>query len=345
MKTAVFTDIKKIEIQEVARPEVSDNKILLKVHATAICTWEQRVYTGVKEVNFPFIGGHEIAGEIVEIGSKVDQNNWNIGDKVVYGTNLACGSCYFCKKGEEQNCLYFDHSKHLEGLPHKGMGGFSEYLLVEPKHIFKYSNVSPTEAALAEPVSCVIHSVNSAEVEFGDVVVVIGCGIMGQLHIQLAKIKGATIIASDLCNGRLELAKENGADFVNNPDEEDLYGLIQEVTGGIGAQVVFDTTPVAKVAEEAVNYLSILGTLILYSSFYPDKPIEISPDTLHKKATRIIGTANSNQRDFMQACAMISNGTINLKPFVSETYPFNQIEDALESAIKADKYRVVVTFD
>lgn len=345
MKTAVFTDVNKIQFEEVERPVVTPDKILITVNACAICTWEQRVYTGVKKVDFPFIGGHEISGEIIDIGSNIDNKIWGIGDKVVYGTNLACGDCYFCKKGEEQNCLYFDHSKHLEGLPHKGMGGFSEYMLVEPKHIFKYDNVSSLEASLTEPVSCVIHSVETADVKFGDIVVIIGCGIMGQLHIQLAKRRGATVIASDMNVERLKQAKKMGADYTNNPDENNLKELVNEVSDEIGAQVVFDTTPISKVAEESVDLLSNLGKLVLYSSFYPDNPIEISPDTLHKKATQIVGTANSNSRDFTEAAKMISEKTINVSDFIDEVYPFDDIENALESAVKGDKYRVVVEFN
>ncbi|MFQ7235790.1 MAG: alcohol dehydrogenase catalytic domain-containing protein, partial [Enterococcus hulanensis] len=117
MKTAVFYGIKDLKIEECDLPEVSENKILIKIEACAICTWEQRVYTGVKKVEYPFIGGHEIAAEIVALGSNIDKTKWQVGDKVVFGTNLACGECDFCKSGEEQNCLDFNHSKQLEGLP------------------------------------------------------------------------------------------------------------------------------------------------------------------------------------------------------------------------------------
>ena len=341
----MFTDVGKIQIQEVERPAITPNKILIKVDACAICTWEQRVYTGVKEVDFPFIGGHEISGEIIEMGSNISNEIWQVGDKIVYGTNLACGDCYFCKKGEEQNCMYFDHSKHLEGLPYKGMGGFSEYMLVESKHIFKYNNVSALEASLTEPLSCVIHSVKRADIQFGDIVVIVGCGIMGQLHIQLAKKRGATVIASDINPARLDHAKESQADYINNPEEESLTDLIEEISSGVGAQVIFDTTPISKVAEELVELLSNLGKLVLYSSFYPDNPIKISPDTLHKKATQIMGTANSNSSDFVEATKMISEKTINLSNFIDEVYPLDGIEDALISATKGYKYRVVIDFN
>lgn len=208
MKTAVFYGIKDLRIEECDLPEVSENKILIKIEACAICTWEQRVYTGIKKVDYPFIGGHEIAAEIVALGSSIDKTKWQVGNKVVFGTNLACGDCDFCKSGEEQNCLDFNHSKHLEGLPHKGMGGLSEYMLVEPKHLFHYFGVTPEEAALTEPLSCVVHSCETADIQYGDLVVVIGCGIMGLLHVALAVKSGARVIACDLNSERLALAKK-----------------------------------------------------------------------------------------------------------------------------------------
>ncbi|MBE6083429.1 MAG: alcohol dehydrogenase [Tissierellaceae bacterium] len=344
MKTAVFQDIKKLVIEECELPKVTDSNILIKTDACAICTWEQRVYTGVKKVEFPFIGGHEISATVVDVGKKVDKNIWKVGDKVVFGTNLACGNCYHCKMGNEQSCINFNHSKHLDGMPYRGMGGLSEYMLANPKHLFKYNNVTPEEAAIAEPLSCVIHSTETAGIQYGDVVVVIGCGIMGQFHIQLAVKSGAVVIASDLNEKRLELAKKFGAHYTVNPKKDNLKNVVMNVTDSIGAQIVFDTTPISSIVKEGIDLLANTGKIVLYSSFYPDTPVEFSPDSVHKKSLQILGSANSNSKDFMKASKMISEGVINVKPFISEVYPFNQVTDAFESAIKGDKYRVVVRF-
>lgn len=206
MKTAVFTDIKQVGLEEYDRPSASGNKVLIKVDAAAICTWEQRVYTGVNKVEFPFIGGHEIAGHIEEMGNEVNKNEWSVGDKVVVGVTLPCRNCFYCKSGNEQSCEHFDHSAHLPGLPYRGMGGFSEYLLVSPDCMFKYSGVSPEEACIIEPVSCVVHSVETAQVSLGDTVLVIGCGIMGLLHTAVCTKRGAKVIVSDVNEERLEMA-------------------------------------------------------------------------------------------------------------------------------------------
>ncbi len=342
MKTAVFTGPKKVELRQCPIPQVGKEDVLVKIDACAICTWEQRVYTGVKKVEFPFIGGHEMVGRIVEMGSRVDKRQWKVGERVAVGVMLACQNCYFCKTGNTQSCEYFDHSKHLEGLPEKGMGGFSEYLLVPSENLFKYDKISAEEATITEPLSCVLHSVETANVQFGDTVLVIGCGIMGLLHVLLSVRKGAVVVASDVNGERLKLAKELGAAYTVNPSEENLRDRVKEISGGIGAQVVFDTTPIAAVAEDAIKCAGQMGKVVLYSSFYPDTPVKFSPDWLHKGAVQILGTANSNERDFVRATRMLSEGVVNVKPFVSEVYEFEDIQSALESAIKGDKFRVVL---
>ncbi|MGY3750623.1 zinc-dependent alcohol dehydrogenase [Vagococcus acidifermentans] len=344
MKTAVFEGIEKIKIEEYDIQKIPDDKILIKIEACAICTWEQRVYTGVKQVEFPFIGGHEIAAEIVGLGKKINEKIWHIGDKVVYGTNLACGDCYYCKTGQEQNCLYFDHSKQLEGLPHKGMGGLSEYMLANPKHLFHYDTVTPEEAALSEPLSCVIHSCETADIQYGDVVVVIGCGIMGLLHVSLAAKSGAIVVACDLKDDRLALSRTVGASYTINTKEQNLYDEVMKLTDQIGANVVFDTTPISELVDDAVAIVANLGKVVLYSSFYPDTPVSLSPDRLHKNSYQLLGTANSNSRDFMRSTRLISKGVIDVKPFISEVYDFEEVEQAFKSAVKGDKYRVVVKF-
>lgn len=344
MKTAVFTDIKEIELQECERPVAKGNKVLVKIDATAICTWEQRVYTGVNKVEFPFIGGHEIAAHIVAMGEDVNQAEWNIGDKVVVGATLQCRNCYYCKTGNSQSCDHFNHSAHLEGLPHKGMGGLSEYMLVSTDCIFKYDNVLPEEAAIIEPVSCVVHSIETAGVQLGDTVLIIGCGIMGLLHTALAVKQGAAVIVSDINEERMEIAKKMGAKYTVNPAKENLAQKVCEITKGKKAQVVFDTTPLPSVVGDTFQCVCNAGKIVLYSSIHPAEPVPFDPNWVHGKSIQILGTANSNDRDFMRAAQMVSEGVIDLKPFVSEVYQAEDVKDAFESAIKGDKFRVVVKF-
>lgn len=344
MRTAVFTGIKEIGLEECDRPVAKGNKALVKIDSCAICTWEQRVYTGVNEVEFPFIGGHEIAAHIVALGDEVNTNEWAVGDKVVVGATLQCRNCFHCKTGNSQSCDHFNHSAHLEGMPHKGMGGLSEYMLVSPDCMFKYENVTSQEAAIIEPVSCVVHSVETAEIQLGDTVLVIGCGIMGLLHVAIASKQGAAVIVSDVNEERLEIAKSLGAKYVVNPAKEDLKTRVAEITNGIKAQVILDTTPIASVVQDAFECVANAGKIVLYSSIHPKKPVLFDPGWVHSKSIKILGTANSNDRDFVRAARMVSEGVIDTKPFISEVYEADDIKEAFESAIKGDKFRVVVNF-
>lgn len=344
MKTAVFRDIGKIGLETCERPKASGNKVLVKVEACAICTWEQRVYTGVNQVEFPFIGGHEIAGRIVEIGEDVNKTEWNIGDRVVIGVTLPCRNCYYCKTGNEQCCEHFNHSAHLEGMPYHGMGGLSEYILASTDSLFHYENVSPEEAAMIEPVSCVVHSVETADVQLGDTVLIIGCGIMGLLHTAICAKQGANVIVSDVNESRTSLAIQLGAKAAINPAKESLEEQVKKFTGGLKAQVVFDTTPIPSVVQDAFRCVSNAGKIVLYSSIHPADLIPFDPNWVHGKSIQILGTANSNSRDFVRAAQMISSGVLDLKPFVSEVFESEQIKEAFESAVQGDKFRVIVKF-
>ena len=342
MKVAVFTGPGAIEIQTAPKPAPKPNQILMRIKACAICTWEQRVYSGIKKVEFPFVGGHEMTGVIEAIGSEIDPNCWKVGDTAAIGLMLACGSCHYCQIGEQGSCENFNHSKQLDGLPYHGMGGLSEYMLVRPEHLFKFNHISHEHATLTEPLSCVIHSTEMAQIKFSDTVLVIGCGIMGLFHTILSVKSGASVIACDLDDSRLKLASELGAHKVINSSNIDLDKQVRKLTNGRGADVIFDTTPISAVAKDALKSAGKLGKIVFYSSFYPDIPIDISPDWLHKNLIQLIGTANSNQTDFMKSAKMLSEGIVDAKPFISEVYPLDRVKEAFESAVKGDKFRVVV---
>ena len=349
MKTAVFHGRMDISLEECERPRAKGNKVLVKVDCCALCTWEQRVYTGVNKVEYPFIGGHEISGEIVGLGDDVNPDEWAVGDKVVVGNTLPCGDCYYCKTFEEQSCAHFDHGAQLEGLPYHGMGGLSEYMLVTTHCLFKYRNVTPQEASIVEPLSCVVHSVETADIQLGDYVLVIGCGIMGQLHVQVAKKRGAVVIVSDINRERTVLARRYGADYAIDPSKESLPERVLELTHGLKCQAVFDTTPFPSVLKDAYTCVANAGKVILYSSIHPkpgeEKLVPVDAGWMHSWSIKTLGTANSNSRDFVRAVAMVSEGVIDLKPYVSGTYHESQVKEAFDKAIEGASYRVVVNFD
>ena len=133
-----------------------------------------------------------------------------------------------------------------------------------------------------------------------------------------------------------------GANYAVDPAEDNLPTKVQSITDGKGAQIVFNTTPIGPLAKTAIECLGRGGTAVLYSSFYPDQPMEISPDLIHKNALRIMGTANSGARDFVVASKLISSGIVDVKPLISTVLPFAQLDEALRLAASGQMYRVAV---
>ena len=339
-KASVITAEKKIEIRELELKNPAVNQVLIKVEACAICTLEQRVYSGTMK-NHPFAGGHEAAGRVVAVGEKV--RSVKQGDLAAVRLLTNCGECYYCRTGNENQCeLSFKASVH-EGL--NGPGGLAEYMLVDSRAVYKVrDDMNPVHAALAEPLACCVHSVGNAKIGLGDDVVVIGAGIMGALHIRLAKLRGARVIVSEVDAARLETAKAMSADILINSKEKNSVDAVKEITEGRGADVVFCTAAIPALADEAIKMTGKLGRTVMYSSFHPKDPITLDVNAVHYSEMIITGSVNPGIRDFNTAIRLLSLRLVDPAPLVSASYPFEKINEAFERAITPGSYRIVVTF-
>ncbi len=339
-KVSVISDVKEVSISNAHKKEPTGKQVLLKVDSCAICTLEQRVYNGVMK-RYPFAGGHEVSGTVEAVGEQVKAVK--SGDKVAVRLLNSCGECYYCRNGNENQCVVSFIAETHEGIG--GPGGLSEYMLVEAENIYKMEpDVNLTHAALSEPLACCVHSVRKAKVELGDDVVVIGVGIMGAFHIQLAKLSGARVIACEVDKDRLEIAKKLGADIVINSAEVDVVAKIKELTESRGADVVFCTVAISEIAEKAVQMAGKVGRVVFYSSFHPDNPISISPNKIHSTEQIITGAVNPQRKDFLTATRLISFHLVDVSLLISEVIPFAELDRAFQEAIKPTSYRIVVKF-
>lgn len=337
-KVAVLEDVKKTVFHEVTKKEPGDKQVLVKVDSCAICTLEQRVYLGVMN-RYPFAGGHEAAGIVEAVGKKV--TGVKPGDKVAVRLLNSCGECYYCRNGHENQCVKSFIAKTQECAV--GPGGFSEYMMMDAADVYKMAeDIELSHAALSEPLACCVHSIENGKIQLGDDVVVIGVGIMGALHIQLAKLKGARVIACELDEKRLEIAKEMGADILINSGKCDAVEEIKKLTDGRGADAVFCTVPAAALAGQAVEMTGKLGRTVFYTSFHPDKPIEISPNKVHSSEQIITGTVNPQKKDFLIATRLLSLKLVDVSELISDRIPLADIDKALEKAILPDTYRIIV---
>lgn len=337
-KLAVIAGEKKIDIIEREIKQPKGTQVLLKVDSCAICTLEQRMYGGVIK-RYPFAGGHEVAGTVAAVGDAVTA--LKAGDKVAGRLLNSCGECYYCRSGHESHCVVSFKADIHEGFG--GPGGFAEYMMLDSKALFKMADdIDLSHAALSEPLACCVHSINNAKIELGNDVVVIGNGIMGAFHIQLAKLKGARVIACEVDQDRLALAKKMGADILVDTAQTDAAAKVKELTEGRGADVVFCTAALPQLAADAISMAGKFGRVVMYSSFPANKPVELDVNALHANEVNITGALNSNKNEFLAATRLLSYKMIDPSLLITEEVPFEKIGYAFERAIDPKTYRIIV---
>ncbi len=343
MKVLAITGAKTPELVEVDRPVPNDDQVLVKIDGTAICTWEQRVYMTGK-YKMPFLGGHEVVGHVVEMGRKVRTKEFKVGDRVAVSVINTCGTCYYCRRGEENLCVD-SYANLSEDLGMNGPGGFAEYKVVPPSKVWKLNDDIPWEyGTFSEPLGCVCNSIKKADIGLGDDVVVIGGGIMGMLHMMVAKLRGARVIMSEIDEKRRNLALELGCDIAFSPKEKDAVAYVKELTGGRGADAVFDTTVLPSVAAQAIDMAGKMGRVVMYSSVSPADPIDLDANALHGSEKVITGSVSPSIQSFDTAVRLINKGLINPAKLLYGVYSKEEAVEAFEASIRPDTYRIIIKF-
>ena len=342
MKIVAITGDHEASVIEAAKPEPGKGQIRMRVEGCALCTFEQRMFTRVVPVPLPFVGGHEFTGTIVELGEGVKEDKFPLGQRVAARMLHSCGHCYGCRHDEPNICTDSSHVD-MSQMDIMGMGGLAEYINADISQVYFMPNDMPVEkACFAEPLACVLNSIEKGRIEIGDDVVVIGGGIMGQLHVMCSKLQGARVIMSEPDEARRQLAAELGADVCINPLECDAVEKVKELTDGNGAAVVFNTTAVSAVAQQAIHMVAKLGRVVMYSSQHPDKPIEVSPNWLHNSEAVITGAVSPSVRSFRRSCDALSKGIIDPGKLVSGVFDIDDCQKAFETAIRPDTFRCII---
>lgn len=341
-KRSILAAPKEIRFEDVPIPVPGPGQALVQVKACALCTWEQRVYAGTDTTVYPLLGGHEVSGVLTELGPGV-QVHAKPGDHVVAAKLYRCFQCTSCRRGLDSIC---DNAwaNRTPGEP-AGPGGLSEYMLVDGYQLYPVTaDVSFAESCLSEPVACVLRSIKKARVQPADNVVIIGAGIMGLLHLMLSQRLGARVFVSEPNAERAAKARAMGAAATIDPTKENFVERVKELTNGRGADVIFAAIGIAAVIEESVKAVGKGGRLMVYASVHPrGSMITIDPNLFHNKEIVLTGTVSQDQEDFLQAVSLISTRTLDVRPLISQTFPFAQLREALEAAITTGTYRVVVT--
>ncbi|MDR3289516.1 MAG: zinc-binding dehydrogenase [Peptococcaceae bacterium] len=347
MKSVVMTSPRAVELHEYAVPELTENGVLIQIKSAAICTIDQRPYAGVTKGFFPRVGGHEGAGVVIATGKNVV--NTKVGDHVTVG-RIHCGVCENCIKGRG-HCLNAPDfggpggEKPSIEKPQNLFGSFSQYIVRNENEFFHIpETLNFSHAALAEPLSDVVHSIRRSRLALGETCVIIGAGIMGILHAQVARNIGARVIVSEVDAARRDRVAEF-ADYVVNPKETDPREFVKSLTGGRGSDVVFFAIAVSSMFEQAYSMLAETGRIMVYSNQHPDDPFGLRLGQIHRSEFEIIGTSGSLDLDFVNAVELMSFGKMNMEKVIHGEYPITKCKEAFDQSIVPGTYRVVIKMD
>jgi threonine dehydrogenase-like Zn-dependent dehydrogenase len=339
MRAGVLVAPRVLEVRDFALPQPGPGEALVRVRATALCTWEQRTYQGIQHVTTPFVGGHETSGVVAAVGDGVKLAH--VGDRVALGP-VACDECYYCRRGFPARCTNYVGRLELEGA--WGPWGLSEYKLVPARALFRIADdLTFEEAALAEPISCVVHSLRSLQPELGDDVVVIGAGPMGILNALVLKRRGVRVIVCELDLVRRQKARALGADVVLDPDDGGFVAQVKALTDGRGADAVVAAVGNAAVDEIAFEMVGKTGKVVLFASAHPSPALSVDHNLIHKNEVDVLGVEGKSVQDFATAVRLLSHRLIDVRPLIDRSVPLTDLETAFQLAIRPDTYRVVVT--
>ena len=343
MKAAVLTELEKMVVQEVQAPEIDDDSALLKVESVAVCGSDIRIFHhGNPRVKPPAIIGHETAGTVVKAGKNVSRVKE--GDRVAVGADVPCGQCKWCRNGLGNNCSI------NYAIGYQIPGSFAEYMKL-PRLVLEEGPVAPfseklgfDEAALAEPLACVLNGLELVNLSLGKTAVLIGMGPIGCLMIDAAKAMGAIkVICVELNSARMEIAKKYGADVYINPAQEDVVARCREETGGEGPDVVMTTCPSVEVHEQAIEMVAHRGWVNLFGGLGKHvRPMSILSNTIHYKECFVTGSHGCVPRHHELAVKLLEAGMVRTEPIITHHFALDQINDAFAAMESQEGMKVMV---
>ncbi|MGD8555644.1 MAG: zinc-binding dehydrogenase [Anaerolineales bacterium] len=339
MLAAVMTGPRQIEVRSMPKPSLRPEHVLVRITACAICTFEQRAYTGQQKIQYPVVGGHEIVGEIEGWAEGVS-SDLQVGDQVSM-IESSCGYCEWCRQGINIFCKHRPGRMGYQGII--GPWGFSQYVNLHISAVHRFPRRVPDQVGVFfEPLSCAVHGVRLGRVGMADDVVIVGGGAMGLLNMLVVKALGARVFLTELQPKRLEKARELGATEVIDASKEDPAEKVMELTDGKGADAVIVTAGSGEANEQALGMIARRGRLVLFASAHPPTPMKIDPNDMHRREYMVIGAKSKSQHDAQIAAKMLSNKVIDPSPLIEETRPLEEIEQAIQRAAAPDSYRVIV---
>jgi len=338
MRAALLHGPNDVRIEDVDVPSISDDQALVRVRAIGICQSDIRVIKGLSRKKYFSYGydsygltGHEWAGEIVELGKKVE--GFNIGDRVIPEIIISCGNCKMCIDGRTNLCL---NKQYV-------IRGYAEYAVVPYTNLYKVpQKIDFEEAALIEPIAVTLHANDIAKPSPGNLVLIIGAGPMGLLNLIINKLSGACILVSDIIDERLQKAKSLGADEVINPVKGDISTKIKELNDGYGADIVIVCASSAKAIEDGFKAVRPGGKLLLFAGSVVPPEVKLDPNYIHYNEVTITGSYDHLPKDSINAIKLLSYRQINVKPIISHYVSLPELRKGIEIAESHIGLKVIV---
>ena len=343
MKAAVLEGLDKLVTREAPTPEVEDGGVLVRVHACAVCGSDIRMlHHGNPRLKPPAIMGHESSGIVVAVGGNVTR--FKVGDRVAIGADVPCGECAFCVAGIGNNCQI------NYAMGYQFPGSFAEYahlnrIVVNHGPVHKIADhVSYDEAALAEPLACVLNALELSSVLLGDTVVIIGAGPIGCMIIEVVRRMGATkVIVVQRSRPRLEMARQFGADVYICGAEEDAVARVLDETGGLGADVILTACPSPQAQVDAIHMAKNRARVNFFGGLPKDKSqVTLDTNVIHYKELFIMGAHGCVPRHHQMAVDLIASGAIQMRRYISHRFPLDRTAEAFAVAESHAGMRVVV---
>ncbi len=325
MMAAVLYGKENLRVEPVAVPEIGKGDILVRVRAALTCGTDVKVFRRgyhARMIVPPALFGHELAGDIVRVGENV--RKFRVGQRVVAANSAPCGECFFCRKNLANLCedLLFNN------------GAYAEYIRVPARIVEKNTYEIPPhidykEAALIEPLACVLRGIEETGVCPGDTVAVIGLGPIGVMFVRLAKVYGARVIAFGRRQGQLDRAAAMGADEVLSTAEVDAVRAAREWTGGRGVDVAIEAVGQPETWEEAARMVRKGGTVNFFGGCPADTRVQLDTSLLHYSEITCKASFHHTPYHIRKALELVSNGDVDARHFINREEPLTNLLEVM----------------
>lgn len=340
MRAVFYYGPKDLRLETVPVPEIKADEMLVKVRSATTCGTDVKTYLrGHPKYPPPFMFGHEFAGDVIQVGSLVE--NFAPGMRVTASCFGPCGSCYNCKRHLENLCENMSYN----------FACYAEYVrltwpFVRSNTLVVPENMDYAQAAMLEPLASAVHGQKLVQIQPGETVAILGAGSIGLMHLQLARARGASrVIVVDKNPQRLEFALDYGASEVLNPDEGDTRSGVLDLTQGKGAEVVIESAG-AKVTWELAPHLCRMGGRVLWFGGLPGgAEIVMDAANVHYRQISLFNTHGNSPSDFWEACRMVESGLVQTNHLISGEMPLADVEKALETMIQGKALKISINPD